>query len=248
VPTVRADRALRWAERLLLGVGVACLTWYGYVSTEAAFGQRHHVAQFEQALSLQGARPSTPPSEADGSARPPDVPPQAAAAPVRHDIAASVAGEMSDRPRPSGVAPEAPHVGSPPAIALSAEMVGVLDIPRLRLSAPVLSGDDERTLRAAAGHLPDTPLPWESGNAAIAAHRDGLFRPLRHIRTGDSLRVRTVHGDLEYEVSELKVVEPEDLSVLETFDADTLTLITCYPFNYIGAAPQRFIVHARRLP
>ena len=98
----------------------------------------------------------------------------------------------------------------------------------------------------AVGHLPDTPPPWETGNSAVAAHRDGLFRPLKDIRVGDRLTMQTARGDFEYEVRDTKIVEPSDLSVLRPLDADALTLITCYPFNYIGSAPQRFIVHAVR--
>jgi LPXTG-site transpeptidase (sortase) family protein len=98
-----------------------------------------------------------------------------------------------------------------------------------------------------AAHLPDTPRPWEAGNSAIAAHRDGLFRPLRHIRRGDAIRLRTRRGDLDYRVDETKVVQPSDLSVLAPRRADSVTLITCYPFNFVGSAPQRFIVHAERV-
>jgi sortase A len=124
----------------------------------------------------------------------------------------------------------------------------MLEIPRLGLSAPVVEGDDADALRGAAGHLPDTPHPWENGNSAIAAHRDGLFRPLRRIRVGDEVRVQTVHGPIRYKVRDTRIVEPTDLSVLQPTRGATLTLITCYPFNYVGAAPQRFIVHADRVP
>jgi LPXTG-site transpeptidase (sortase) family protein len=134
--------------------------------------------------------------------------------------------------------------GSP---ALGSNLVGLLEIPRLGMSAPVVEGDDSNALRAAAGHLPDTPRPWEAGNSAIAAHRDGIFRPLRDIRAGDELRVRTPHGDFRYQVTSTRIVEPTDLSVLEPTDTHTLTLITCYPFNYVGSAPKRFIVRAERI-
>jgi sortase A len=124
--------------------------------------------------------------------------------------------------------------------------IGLLEIPRLAISTTIMSGDDEDVLAAAAGHLPDTPRPWESGNSAIAAHRDGLFRPLKNIRRGDVVRLYTPRGTLEYRVDETKIVRPTDLSVLAPRRSDSLTLITCYPFNYVGSAPQRFIVHAER--
>jgi sortase A len=110
-----------------------------------------------------------------------------------------------------------------------------------------MTGDSEATLDVAVGHLPDTPKPWEPGNSAFAAHRDGLFRPLKNIRVGDDVRVRSVHGEFVYRVRGTKIVTPDDLSVLEPTATDTLTLITCYPFNYVGHAPKRFIVQAERL-
>ncbi len=109
-----------------------------------------------------------------------------------------------------------------------------------------MSGDDDEALEIAVGHLPDTPLPWEPGNSAVAAHRDGIFRPLENVRNGDRVIVRTTRGDFEYQVQNTQIVRPTDLSVLEPLGDDALTLITCYPFNYIGSAPKRFIVHAIR--
>lgn len=126
-------------------------------------------------------------------------------------------------------------------------LVGMLDIPRLRMSAPVIEGDDDRALKASAGHLPDTPLPWHPGNSAIAGHRDGLFRPLKSVKVGDEITFRTTRDALRYRVTATAVVEPDDLSVLAARGRDALTLITCYPFSYVGPAPQRFIVHAERI-
>lgn len=126
-------------------------------------------------------------------------------------------------------------------------LVGMLDVPRLRMSAPVVEGDDDAALQASAGHLPDTPLPWQPGNSAIAAHRDGLFRPLKDIKAGDDIRFRTTREELRYRVTATAIVQPDDLSVLAPRDRDVLTLITCYPFYFVGAAPQRFIVHAERV-
>lgn len=123
----------------------------------------------------------------------------------------------------------------------------LLEIPRLKISTPVLAGDDEETLDLGVGHLPDTPRPWESGNSAFAAHRDGVFRPLKDIRIGDEVHVRSPEGVFTYRVKETKVVKPDDLSVLDRSETDTLTLITCYPFSYVGHAPRRFIVRAEKL-
>ncbi len=127
-------------------------------------------------------------------------------------------------------------------------LVGMLDVPRLKLLTPVIEGDDDATLNRAAGHLPDTPLPWQDGNSAIAAHRDGLFRPLKNVKIGDEIRFRTTRDEFVYRVTKTTIVKPEDLSVLAPQSNATLTLITCYPFYYVGSAPKRFVVHAERVP
>ena len=139
--------------------------------------------------------------------------------------------------------------GEPNASSVRAgALVGMLDVPRLALSTPVVEGDDDGTLERAAGHLPDTPLPWQSGNSAIAAHRDGLFRPLKNVQVGDEIRFRTTEREYRYRVTRTAIVSPDDLTVLKKQSRSTLTLITCYPFYYVGSAPQRFVVHAERVP
>jgi sortase A len=125
------------------------------------------------------------------------------------------------------------------------ELIGRLDIPRLQLSAAVAEGDDDATLGKAVGHLPDTPLPWQRhGNVGLAAHRDGLFRALKNIRMDDEVRVVTPRGEYFYRVRNTRIVNPEDVWVLAPTAKPTVTLITCYPFSFVGHAPQRFIVQA----
>jgi len=126
-------------------------------------------------------------------------------------------------------------------------LIGRLDIPRLKLSAPVEAGDDDGVLDFAVGYLPDTPLPWQPGNSAFAAHRDRLFRPLERIRVGDDIELSTIHGTLQYKVSRTLIVNPEDLWVLDPSPDANLTLITCFPFQYVGRAPKRFVVQARKI-
>jgi sortase A len=127
--------------------------------------------------------------------------------------------------------------------------IGLLRVPRIALDVVVKEGVDDATLRVAAGHLPETPLPGPgvAGNVAIAAHRDMLFRPLRQIRLGDRIRLETDAGTFDYDVDATAVVEPGDVHVLAPRGAPTLTLVTCWPFDFRGAAPQRFIVHARQV-
>ena len=134
---------------------------------------------------------------------------------------------------------------SPTASAGSA--IGRIEIPRIGISVIVLEGDDQRTLRRGAGHIPGTALPGEEGNVAIAAHRDTFFRPLRNIRKNDVILLSSVESTSLYRVESTEVVEPSHTEVLDNTGKPTLTLITCYPFFYVGAAPNRFIVRARRI-
>ena len=123
--------------------------------------------------------------------------------------------------------------------------VAKIEVPRIRLSTIAREGLDARTLRVAAGHVPGTALPGEIGNSAFAAHRDTFFRPLKNVREGDDVVVTTPTGAHRYVVTGIDIVQPEDVEVLAATSEPTLTLVTCYPFNYIGSAPQRFIVRAR---
>ena len=123
-------------------------------------------------------------------------------------------------------------------------VVGVLEIPRLKLSEVVASGEDDKTLKVAIGHLLDSPLPWAQGNSVLAAHRDTHFRPLRDIQHGDLVQLKTRKGVLDYYVTDTMIVAPTDVWEMAPSKERRLTLITCYPFNYVGSAPQRFIVRA----
>ncbi|HEY7515498.1 MAG TPA: class D sortase, partial [Vicinamibacteria bacterium] len=120
--------------------------------------------------------------------------------------------------------------------ALRTGLVGRLEIARLGLATVVEEGVDQGTLRRAAGHLPGTAFPGETGNVVVAAHRDTFFRPLNAIRPGDSLRFVTPDGEFRYVVFALDVVEPASTDVLEAGDGHQATLITCYPFGYVGPA------------
>ena len=125
--------------------------------------------------------------------------------------------------------------------------VGKLEVPRIGISVIVLQGMERGTLIAGAGHVPGTPLPGAEGNVVIAAHRDTFFRKLEGILPGDRVQVATLRRTYEYVVSSSEVVDPEDIQVMESRARRELTLITCYPFYFVGPAPKRFIVHARPL-
>lgn len=122
--------------------------------------------------------------------------------------------------------------------------LGLLNIPRVGVSAIVLEGAGSGTLRVGLGHIPGTSRPGQPGNIAIAGHRDTFFRPLRGIQAGDEIVVESVARDFHYRVSSTEIVEPSDVDELRSHGRNELTLVTCYPFSYIGAAPKRFIVHA----
>ena len=136
-------------------------------------------------------------------------------------------------------------VGTSGAMARSVRpgaWVARLEAPAVNLKATVLEGSDDRTLRRAAGHIEDTPLPGGPGNIGIAGHRDTTFYPLRKLKAGDRLTLTTASHVFEYEVRDTWVVEPDDVQVLDPTTAPAITLVTCYPFNFVGNAPQRFIV------
>jgi LPXTG-site transpeptidase (sortase) family protein len=127
------------------------------------------------------------------------------------------------------------------------DVIGELEIPRLQVSVMVFEGDDAEILRQGAGHIPGTALRSGSGNIAIAAHRDTYFRPLRGVHANDVIALKTPTGTSWYAVTETKVVQPSDVDVLARAPGRGLTLVTCYPFYYVGNAPERFIVHARKI-
>jgi len=126
--------------------------------------------------------------------------------------------------------------------------VGMIEIPAVGLATRVLEGSNASTLRLAVGHIPGTALPGPSGNVGLAGHRDTFFRPLRRIKVGDEIRFTTVAGTFKYRVISLRVVFPNAIEVLNDTQLPTLTLVTCYPFDFNGTAPQRLIVHAEMLP
>lgn len=140
-----------------------------------------------------------------------------------------------------------PAAGLGPRIVTEGDVIGQIQVPRLGLSAIVVQGDSDDVLRHAVGHVPETALPGQAGNIALAGHRDTIFRPLRDIRVGDVITLKTTYGDHAYRVELTEIVPPTDTEVLQSHAENELTLITCFPFHYIGHAPNRFIVRAREV-
>jgi sortase A len=140
------------------------------------------------------------------------------------------------------VTAETPETHARPKRTLrEGDLFGRIEIPRLNMSVMVMEGVSDRTLRLGAGHIPGTPL-------GIAGHRDSFFRPLKDIKMGDTIKFATIDGTTEYHVTSTKIVGPKDTYVLDGNSNDQMTLVTCFPFYYIGSAPKRFIVEAEKNP
>jgi sortase A len=145
--------------------------------------------------------------------------------------------------------PEAERQKAPPPVATPRrpEAFARLEIPRLGVKAIVKEGDDAKTLLRAVGLVPGSARPGEEGNIVLAGHRDTFFYPLQDVRTGDRIRLVVPPHTYRYEVGSVRIVEPTETSVLQSRGMEELTLVTCYPFHFVGPAPQRFIVSATRV-
>jgi sortase A len=146
--------------------------------------------------------------------------------------------------RPGGPAQSSRSASRP---AAADGLIGRIEIPRLGLSAIFMEGTDRTTLRHAVGHIAGTAVPGQPGNVGLAGHRDTFFRPLRNIRRNDIITLTTLRGKYRYRVVSTKVVDPYDIAVLNPSSNEVLTLVTCYPFYFVGSAPSRFIVRAERV-
>jgi sortase A len=164
------------------------------------------------------------------------------------------ATEVSDAELGSGGNPAAPQAGPPLAISTvlaprlarrDPRLIGRLEIPSIQLSVMMREGVDTASLRKAAGHLPSSALPGDSGNFVLLGHRDTFFRPLRGIAQGDTIRVKSQRQVFTYTVDSIRIESPELSSAVQDTVAPVLTLITCFPFDYVGPAPRRFVVQAR---
>jgi sortase A len=151
-----------------------------------------------------------------------------------------VASVGTPQPEPS-IAPK----GAP--AAATDGLIGRIEIPRLLFSAVVVEGTGKNTLRRAVEHIPGTALPGEAGNVGLAGHRDTFFRPLKDLKIKDEVQFSTLQGDFKYEVESLRVVDPDNVGVLAPSGENVLTLVTCYPFYYVGPAPKRWIVRAKQV-
>jgi sortase A len=223
VATLFANKSrLRWLERALLLVAVVCLGAWAWAWLDAAYTQYRDNQILDEALNAAPASSGT------------QAAPTAAGSSAAETDSLSSFRQVNASPEPR----QPLEVGS---------LVGRIEIPRIGVSAIVLEGVDSTTLRRGVGHIPETPLPGSGGNVGLAAHRDSFFRGLKDIRKNDIIQVRTLEGNFRYRVESTRIVLPEDTEVLDDGPVPSLTLVTCYPFYYVGSAPKRFIVHAQRI-
>jgi sortase A len=213
---------LRWLERALMATAILCLGIWAYSWLDAAYVQHRDNQILDEALN------GAPANSAD------------AAPPGPGSAAETDALGTFSPPPPAGNPP-------PPPMLDEGSLVGRIEIPRVGVESVVLEGADDSTLRRGVGHIPETALPGHgtSGNVGLAAHRDSFFRGLKDIRKNDIIRLQTLDGTFRYRVEWTRIVLPEETSVLASDGVSELTLVTCYPFYYVGSAPKRFIVRAR---
>ena len=209
---------LRWSQRLFVFIGILALGYVGFVLVDAKLYQTYYDWRFQQ--DLEGLKL---PAGNSGYLHLPSLPP----IPAEANRANAESFHMTARE------------GSP---------LGRIEIGAIGLEVMVLEGTGDETLRRGVGHIPGTSLPGQIGNVAIAGHRDTFFRGLRNIQRDDEITLTTLNGTHRYRVESTTIVEPEDIGVLDESDDAILTLVTCYPFYFVGSAPQRFIVRAHRSP
>lgn len=222
----------RRIEITLCVVGISLLS----VALGETFARWNYQTQQERALEREPAIPDNPQEHA--------IP----IAPERATSASEIAANHVEPDTIERLTASTPRIETKrPAAAADPAALGRIEIPRLGVAAIVQEGADERILARAVGLVPGTAHPGELGNMVLAGHRDTFFRPLRKIKVNDRIRMIVPPHTYEYRVQSLRVVAPEETSVLASNGVEELTLVTCYPFRYIGSAPERFIVSAARV-
>ncbi len=232
---------LVWLERLLLAVGVLCLGAVAYAVIDAHWFAYQQGRRFDEAVRARATAGRTAGGGSvaafgtAGTGGP--VPPPAAETDRLEGFRPGGA--------PGAVSPAAPAPTAPPEPPLpEGSVIGRIEVARVGVSALVLEGVAGSTLRRGVGHIPGTAMPERLGNVGLAGHRDTVFRGLKDIRKGDVITIDTLEGTYHYDVDWAQVVDPQDVGVLAVANRPELTLVTCYPFYYVGSAPERFVVRA----
>lgn len=247
-----ASRWLRRAETALWALGISLLgVALGATSIRWSYQAREHRALFAAAPDVHAVAASESPTPNDLLRDPQPDSVAVLAGPVEPSAPAgppspAIAGQDDVKIADANLAPPPEEKLWSPVNAEPAAL-GRIEIPRLGLSAIIKNGADNKTLARAVGLLPGAARPGEVGNTVLAGHRDTFFRPLSGIRVDDRIRLLVPPDEYEYRVESLRVVSPDETSVLQSNGVEELTLVTCYPFRFIGPAPDRFIVSATRV-
>lgn len=228
-------KATQLIEAVLLLAGTLCIGWFGYNWIASEADQLWSNYALDERLtghtpSVQGFFEHIMNGRPEQNAAPP-----------------SESADTGSRTEPQTQESQREESPDWPVRITTGEDLGRIEIPRLRISSIIRQGVDDTTLSRAVGHVPYTALPGQTGNVGLAAHRDSYFRELRDVRAGDLIRLVTPKGTFEYHVESLRIVHPTNVEVLDPTPNPSLTLVTCYPFNYVGHAPKRFIVRARQI-
>ncbi len=208
-------RAVRSAERILLTTGVILLCAFVGVRLYGVIASRYAVAAFQQKAAAGLASSQTD----SGITRP-------------IDVDTSLWSDKRIRAYNESLS----HAFGAP--------LAVLSIPKIHLEVPVFEGTDDVTLDRGVGRITGTARPGHAGNLGIAGHRDGFFRGLKDVTTGDEIKLALPEGEATYVVDQITVVTPQDVSVLQPRPISSITLVTCFPFYFVGSAPERYIVSA----
>jgi len=257
------QNVLLYLERVLLATGIVLALYCGVTLVRAEYVRRMPIppptsADSASAPSANGAASASPNSapraspnsapSASGNSAPSASRDGAPSASANDAAPSSVTRSPSSLP---GDAADDTDLGEPgggkPLVTArlpTGAWIARLEAPTARLQATILEGTDDHTLARAAGHIEDTAYPGQVGNIGVAGHRDTIFRPVRALHVGDPLVLTTADFVFRYRISKTAIVKPDDVWVLDPAGHPTLTLVTCYPFEFLGHAPKRFIVSA----
>lgn len=218
------ETAIRFLQWGLIAAGVMLLGFWLGARIHGEIGQRSEIRRFEEARQELRDHPAGP------EAAP--VPTGALSGELPVDTSLWAEDRIEEYERSLGMDFYPP--------------LAILRIPEIDLEVAVLEGTDEPALNRGVGHITGTPLPGDEGNIGIAGHRDGYFRGLKDIKKGDLIKMETLAGTETYTITKLFIVDPPDVWVLEPTETPSITLVTCYPFYFVGSAPQRYIVRAEK--
>jgi sortase A len=227
-PVNLASRVRRTIEAALVTAGVILLLVFIAAQAHRVIMVRAEMKRFKDATALENRKSASARESPDSSI--PRLPEDLDAATTPSEPAGRSVAHGSGR---------TPYAG---------HAIAILRIPKLHLEVPVLDGTDAITLNRGVGRIRGTAFPGQGGNIAIAGHRDGFFRGLKNIHAGDEIELLAAQRTDIYIVNRTVIVDPDDTSVLENGATPALTLVTCYPFHYIGNAPRRFVVEASLKP